>query len=277
MTVLVCSFTGWLQVRLATNPDPPDERRGISGYTFALPGEPDLDRRVRTSDPAAPRSHGPPIGIHVRTVAADGVALADHPLLGARLDLLGEPMFESVNDVVMAQGIEALEPFDVLLSKAGFRLRRRDYLDPARPGLTVYSAPPALLAARRTAEVKLDTAILKEATGGTDPAAFRAARLALLEADLRDATDPALRAGLGRRISELKNTDPRDRRTVSMTFVESRKYQLNGPVELVDPDGWLARLDRTAPFACDIVMGSWDVDALSAYVTGAVSLPLTDP
>ena len=53
MSLVVCSFTGWVQVRLATNPDPTDEPRGVSGYTFALPGEPDLDRVLRTCDPVA--------------------------------------------------------------------------------------------------------------------------------------------------------------------------------------------------------------------------------
>jgi len=74
MSVIVCSFAGWIQIRLATNPDPPDEPRGISGYTFALPGEPALDRLLRTSDPVAPRSHGPLIGVAVRAVTVDGVA-----------------------------------------------------------------------------------------------------------------------------------------------------------------------------------------------------------
>ena len=34
MSVIVCSFAGWIQIRLATNPDPPDEPRGISGQGF---------------------------------------------------------------------------------------------------------------------------------------------------------------------------------------------------------------------------------------------------
>src|SRR5688500_5259039 len=36
------TFRGWFQARLPTDPDPFDEPRGISGYAWALPGEPDL-------------------------------------------------------------------------------------------------------------------------------------------------------------------------------------------------------------------------------------------
>jgi hypothetical protein len=273
MSVLVCRFAGWLQVRLATNPDPPDEPRGISGYTFALPGEPDLDRLLRTRDPVAPRSHGPSIGIAVRGVSVDGIDVTGHPLVGAALELHGQPMFQSVNDVVMAQGIEALEPFDLSLTQGEFRFRRRDYLDPDRPELTVYTAPPALLAARRTASFALGTQLMQEATGGSDPVAFRAARLATLQADLLVTKDPYLHAGLTRRISELEIDDPSDHRTVSMTFIESRTYQLNGPIDLMDPAGWLTGLDRFTTNPIAISMGSWDADALSAYVVGTIAFP----
>jgi hypothetical protein len=272
VSLVVCSFTGWVQVRLATNPDPTDEPRGVSGYTFALAGEPDLDRVLRTSSPVAPRTHGEPIGVFVRRVTVDGVAVGTHPLLGAQLDLLGTPMFESVNEVVMEQGEEPLEPFDVQLVRGAFRFQRRAFLDPSTPDATVYTVPRAVLATRR-AEVALDTSVLQEAYGTTDPSAFRAGRLHLLQADLQNATDPVQRAALGRRISELEITDPNDHRTVSMTFIERRHFELNGPTALVDPDGWLATLDTAQTFACDAVMGAWDADTLTAYYTGTLALP----
>ena len=42
--MLVIEFNGWFQCRLATDPDPYDEPRGVSGYVHAYAGEPDLDR-----------------------------------------------------------------------------------------------------------------------------------------------------------------------------------------------------------------------------------------
>jgi hypothetical protein len=269
--IVVLSFTGWVQVRLATNPDPTDEPRGVSGYTFALPGEPDLDRVLRTSQPIAPRSHGPAIGVFVRSVAIDGVVVPTHPLTGARVDLLADPRFESVNEVMMEQGEEPLEPFDVQLVQGAFRFRRRAYLDPEQPDATVYTVPRTYLEPRR-AKVSFGTTIMQEATGGSDPVAFRKARLALLEAELATTTEPVARAALGRRISELRITDPNDHRTASMQFIESRHFELNGPTTLVDPAGWLGAPDTFATFACDLVMGSWDADALSAYATGTLTL-----
>jgi hypothetical protein len=272
VSVIVCAFNGWVQIRLATNPDPTDETRGVSGYTFALPGEPDLDRLLRTSNPVAPRTHGPPIGLAVRRVTVDGRGVDTHPLIGAQVDFLQGPIFESVNEVMMEQGEEPLEPFDVQLTQGGFRFERRAFLDPSRPDATVYTVSRATLETRR-AQITLDTTILKEATGGTDPVAFRRRKRELLEADLPRTTDPVARAGLLRRISELEITDPNDHRTQSMLFIESRHYELNGPTALVDPEGWLTGLDTFSTFGCDLVMGSWDADALSAYATGTITLP----
>lgn len=273
---LVLAFAGFVQVRLATNPDPTDEPRGVSGYTFALPGEPDLDRVVRTSNPRVARSHGPAIGVTVRAVSAGGVDVPAHPLIGAALDLLGEPKFESVNEVVMEQGTEILEPFDVQLVHGGFRLQRRAFLDPARPDLTVYTAPRALLDARK-ATYSMDTTTMIEAAYGTnDPAAFRSTRLAAVETELAAAKatiprDAVTIAALERRASELRITG--DRRTGAMKFIEYRHFDLNGPTTLVDPAGWLAGLDAAQPFACDVAMGAWDADALAFYATGTLALP----
>ncbi len=272
MSVIVCAYHGWTQCRLATNPDPTDEKRGVSGYTFALPGEPDLDRVLRTRDPIAPRTHGPPIGLAVHRVTVDGREVASHPLVGARVDLVGDALFESVNEVIYTMGEEPLEPFEIALTQGAFRLQRRSFLDPTHEDATVYSVPRALLDAH-AADVTLGSQIMREATGGDDPVAFRARRLALLQEDLAGCTDPTMRAALGRRISELEITAPSDHRTQSMLFIETRNYPLNGPTTLVDPEGWLTHLDTYADFPCCMVLGSWDADALSAYATGTLTLP----
>ncbi len=187
------------------------------------------------------------------------------------MDFLSAPLFESVNDVVMDQGIEALEPFDLALTQGEFRFRRRDYLDPGHPEATVYTVPPALLAKRRTAGFSYGTQLMQEALGMTDATAFRAARLATLRSDLEITKDPVARAGLTRRISELELDDPQDHRTTSMYFIETRTYQLNGPIELVDPARWLAGLDTYLDNQISLVMGAWDADAMSAYAAGTVA------
>lgn len=266
--MITLELTGWMQVRLATNPDPTDEPRGISGYTFALPGEADLDRIVRTSNPVSPRTHAPQIGVFVTTVNGD----TKHPLVGARFDFVGAAKFQSVNEIVMEQGTEILEPFEISICKDGFHLQRRSFIDPGRPELTVYTAPRAAILAR-AASYEMSTDMMQEALGTTDPVAFRAARLSTLRGDFAKATDPTERAALARRISELEITDPNDRRYYSMKFIERRHFELNGPTQLTDPDGWLAKLDTSATFACDIAMGAWDVDVLTFYTKATLALP----
>lgn len=267
---LVLDFAGWMQVRLATNPDPTDEPRGVSGYTFALPGEADFDRVVRSSDPVSPRTHAPALGVFVRGVSGD----TKHPLVGARVDLVGPAKFESVNEVVMAQGTEILEPFELAIVKASFQLQRRSFIDPGNPDWTVYTAPRAAILAR-AATYEMSTDLLEEALDTKDPIAFRHARLAVLQADYANATDPTERAGLERRIRELQITDPGDRRFYSMKFIERRHFELNGSTTFADPDRWLPDLDPTAVFLCDIAMGAWDVDVLSFYAKGTLALPTT--
>src|SRR5262245_42367292 len=98
--MLIIDFEGWFQCRLPTDPDPTDEPRGVSGFTFALPGEPDFDRVIRFHEPIPPRSHGPRIGVFVKSVSVDGRHVPEHPLVGGRVDLLGQPRFESRNYVL---------------------------------------------------------------------------------------------------------------------------------------------------------------------------------
>ena len=43
---LYLHFEGYFQCRLATDPDPTREPRGVSGYTYALAGEDDLDQVI---------------------------------------------------------------------------------------------------------------------------------------------------------------------------------------------------------------------------------------
>lgn len=68
------SFAGWFQCRLATDPDPYDEPRGVSGYVHAYAGEPDLDRIVSFKPPPFRRTHGRDIGVAVDAVAHEGIA-----------------------------------------------------------------------------------------------------------------------------------------------------------------------------------------------------------
>src|SRR4051794_3229551 len=81
---LVLAFEGWCSLRQPTDPDPFDEPRGVSGYSFAFAGEPDLDRviNLQPRPGGVYRSHGPELGVSVRAASrTDGQAVP--ALLGA--------------------------------------------------------------------------------------------------------------------------------------------------------------------------------------------------
>lgn len=268
-------FAGWFQVRLATDPDPTDERRGVSGYSFALPGEPDLDRIVRLQDPVAPRSHGPAVGVRVQQVLLGGRPVPGHALEAARVNLLGKARFEMRNYVLTDgnAGTEAIDPFHIEFAAPAVTLRRVDHLDPARPGLAITEVPLPLLQ-RRGGAVQLDLGMFREVTGLPDCLTYRRRRRDLLQADLQGASDPVARAALGKRLSELGIEDPRDRRVLALSFKESRAFALNGSVEVVGNAAALgARIDPQADWPIRFWNGVWDCDALCGYMSGTLSIP----
>src|ERR1700730_1603882 len=122
--MMTLKFSGWFQCRLATDPDPSDEPRGVSGFTFALPGEPDLDRIIRFQPQGtAYRCCCPPIGVHIKGVYEDGCKIDDHPLAGADVDLLHDPKFLGENGIIV-QYNEPIVPFHLCISKGELRLSR---------------------------------------------------------------------------------------------------------------------------------------------------------
>ena len=110
---LVLEFEGWCSLRLPTDPDPSDEPRGISGYTFAFAGEPDFDRILNLQPRAGMhyRSHGPELGVTVRSAQRAPTAARCRRSQGARVDLLGEPIIENRNWTLTLPGFEPIVPF----------------------------------------------------------------------------------------------------------------------------------------------------------------------
>ncbi|KYG06206.1 hypothetical protein BE21_36195 [Sorangium cellulosum] len=273
--MLIVDFDGWFQCRLATDPDPTDELRGASGFTFALPGEPDLDRIIRFQDPVAPRSHGPAVGVRVKRVSLDGQLLSDHPLLGARVDLLGEPKFESRNYVLRDSGQGAIAPFHLRISGGGIAVEREDLLYPADPFRRLHEIPAAFHARRGSLiPLTVDRIKIADATGIADPAAYRRRRRELLEADLRRTEDPVVRAALGKRIAELSITDPDRLQVAGLTLYGDYRFAINGPASVVDPDRLLgAAIDPEEDWPIAFWMGAWDSDALCGWMRGMLSIP----
>src|SRR5690349_8943282 len=109
-------FEGYFMCRLATDPDPTNEERGMSGYTMALAMEDPLDQVIRLQADAKwlARNARPPlldmqiaIGVTVRSVQFQGAPFdGARALLGAKVYLDGAdfplkgPTFESRNSTV---------------------------------------------------------------------------------------------------------------------------------------------------------------------------------
>lgn len=142
-------FAGHVQLRMATDPDPTMDPRGLSGYTFALPGEPDFDG-VLHFQPDEPgvweRDCGgheftPRVGVRVHRVERHGFPESSAPWLGARLSLVGARLAE-YNGLVTRNDLFALDPVHVRVVAEDQTplLERCDELDPAAPGLTLFRA-----------------------------------------------------------------------------------------------------------------------------------------
>ena len=184
-------FEGWFQCRLARDPDPSDEKRGISGAAFATVYEPDLDRIIRLNDAVASRAtylpaghQVPTVGVSVKSVYIDGQRNAAHPLLGARVDLLDGPVFQALNGVFSMPGNEVIDPFHISLSRGDLHLSRKDLWDPTQPDLTIYDLPldSPLLARRRPVSQEANSVDTREATGIFNPAEYAKKRILDLEA-----------------------------------------------------------------------------------------------
>jgi hypothetical protein len=262
MTVIFY-FGGWFQCRLATDPDPSDEPRGVSGYVHAVAGEPDLDRILRLQ-PAGTvrRQFCPEIGVTVHSVVVDGATVADHPLVGAEVDLLDNPVFEGRNGIVADTGFEPIVPFHLQVSKGSFRLHRR-HLDSEEFPFGELQATG----------VQPGTTDITEATGIADLAAVWRGRKVDVDRMAQETTDEVTRTALTARSRLLG--------TLAFTrFFGARMLyaiSLRGSGGCDDPDSVLpGRADTSVPWLVDAWLGGWDADALSGYLKGSLQVEAAD-
>ncbi len=262
------SFAGWFSCRLATDPDPFDEPRGVSGTTFACAGEPDLDRIIRFRPQPVDRVPGPRVGVRVTAVAGEGRAIED-PWLGAAVELGGEPRFEGRNGLLSIPGSEVIDPLEIAVAGRGVVLRRRDWLDGSDGGVLAAAAEDlARRAAGGIERGEAASAAIGEATGIDDFLAYRLDRAAALERALAGAADPVAAAGLRRRREAL---GPVARMRVSYA-VDLGERGGRGRIEEGGAD---PGIDLDAPWPLRFWMGAWDADALCGFVAGTLGLPVS--
>ena len=267
--MLELDLAGWFQCRLATDPDPADEGRGVSGWTFAVTHEPDLDRVIWFQDPPMRRSHGPDVGVTVREVRVFRQPQPGHPLAGAGVELLDGPRFEGRNGLVAEDGEELVDPFHLRVSAGGVTLRREDLHDPRR--LPISEVRPEHLVRRLAKGVEGDAdsvAEVQDATGIPDIRAHILERASALSVELQAAGDAATAAGLQKRLRGLRPLIPI---RVSYDFGIG---EFGGDVEVRDDDAAIGgEVDRQAPWPLRTWFGGFDADALCGFAKGTLEVP----
>ena len=273
------NFEGWFQCRFATDPDPSDDPRGVSGPTFTVPGEPPFDRIIRLQDPVSPR-YPYTVGVNVGSVEIDGAPAADHPLVGAPVSLLGDPQFLQRNLITaQAAWVVIIDPFELQVSGGGVELRRKALWDVTQPKFTYDDVfLQADVVAPRQNTVAVQSAEVAEATGLLDYVAVRAQRARDLEKMLGETTDPTERLALEKRLQALAAdrimAGQQLAATQFMGMQASYAFPLNGRPHVVDPDDRLGgEVGRSQVWPIEFWLGGYDVDALCGYMRGDLTVP----
>lgn len=301
---LTAHFEGYFLCRLATDPDPTNEERGMSGYTMALVSEPPLDqvirlqeagRRTRLRPPA--RDMGMRIGVDVRSVTFDGQPWYGHPLVGAKVRLLGRnrpfrgPTFESRNNITGSDDNFGfvVDPFILQLEKeaadghGAVEVRAVDYLDPADPKKRIWEiADPAQYGRRLPVATAANSQEVAEAIGVVDYYGYFRDRRRYLRREIEEGERRlAGLAGRERRRLEVQVEEYRSRlyqlefwgdRVISKLGAQvSWAFDTNGP-QRVRGD-LLGKVDRRQPWHVAFWFGGWDGDLLTGYLRGTLSMP----
>ena len=308
MSTLTLNFEGWFQMRMATDPDPTDEKRGVSGYTFALAGEPDLDaklhlqpdepgvwqRKFGPGDDDGPNlpvgaqsKYGPRVGVTVTSASIGSDNAPEH--IGARVALLDAAILEH-NGVLVRNDYFFIDPLRVRVFKADGTtlIERRDWVNPSDPSMPLWEATSAQLIRRQPTIMQSNSPMVALATGLKDASNAtcienrkeRQQNLVALFKKTKDATE---RAALTTRIEQLNiveqwwnlavgtfNDRPIDRRAHQLTLLfDGWNIGVCGDVYANAPGG-----DPSQEWPLAFWMGGWDGDALCGYIRGTWQIPL---
>jgi len=294
---------GYYQMRMATDPDPPDDPRGLSGYTFALPGEPDFDHKLHFQPDergahqrlyGLPGAPGPQIGVKVVDAMENGAQRPD--IRGCRVLFVDAEIVER-NGVIVRNDMFVIDPLRVRIEGEGNRkalLDRVDILsgDPQKPNLPITEATSAQIQRRQLQGGFMDMACkVALATGLPSPDAAsllanrreRQRNLIALRNTIDPTQQPGEYSGLTTRITQLDilkewwdlsapSARPLDRRARQLALLaDGWNIDVNGPV-LSNELG----ADETKLWNLSFWMGGWDGDALCGFIQGELNVPLRE-
>lgn len=267
---LSVDFEGYYQVRLATGGDPYADPRGVSGWIFALPGEPDLDRVLRLkAQGTSLRDHiDPDIEIGVAVTSATSATGPEVSLVGAAVDFLDSAVFEGHNGVLSNDGDEPIVPMRISVSGGGWRLERSaedEYTSP-------FTKQTALGQVRSPDSAELRARLGVPVVTGQDMAPY----IENTQARLRAARDDALTRGdqdaaavLAFRHDQIGSPN--------WTFLADVgwRLELTGSDAVAEHPGALP-VSTTASWWLELLSTGYDPDAQTAVLRGVLHVPLTD-
>jgi hypothetical protein len=277
---------------MATDPDPTDEPRGMSGYTFALAGEPDFDSILHFQPDEKgvwqrpfgllPGGTRPRVGVTVYEAFRDGVF--DPRFIGARVAFEGAKVVER-NGLVVRNDFFAVDPLCVrVYSGRELIVGRDDYLNEKSLDFSINDATSDQLKRRQPARFDAASSEVAAATGlpNTDPEtllANREARRESLKQLLCETLDPIEKSALETRIEQLEllhqwwnislKEKPLDRRASALLWqFKGWRTDINGKVIAN-----AIKADEGQRWPIEFWMGGWDGDALCAYIQGSWFIP----
>jgi len=292
-------FKGWAQGRIPTDPDPSNDPRGVSGYTFALPGEPDLDRIIyfQQKDGVIRRSHCPAVGVFVTSgyeFVTEGKGgevefvskipiVEGHPLYNAKIDLLGNATFDSRNSTLIYNGFGIVNPFMIGIEGNDLTISRRFYADTSNEQDSLENYDISTLTPFMMTTVVVNSLEIILGSDVLDRTAFRNERRELLQKDLavlreqeqKNPNDTSVLiqiAALEKRIAELKLNDPANRRTNQIGTQVMINYPLNAKTASLNNEP----IAPLVPWPTMIWLGGWDADAMGFCVNGYVQVILQE-
>jgi hypothetical protein len=301
--LLEIQFQGYFLCRLATDPDPTNEERGVSGYTMSLLDEDPLDQVIRTQitpeyaarnlrEPA--ERQGIRVGVDVYNVLFDGKPFDRglQVLQGAKLFFEGAddpfpgPIFDSRNNIVGSDDNMSfvINPFELAIRNDKVDLKAIDYLNPADPRQKIWQIEDP-----STYTSRLPTAF---ASGSTQASAsiqvfdiygyFRDRRRwlgdrikelekALAEGKGDPAAIEAKIQGLTTRIYQIEFWG--DRFATKLQFQLTYSLNINGPQTFTGQEHLGGEVDTTHPWPVTFWLGGWDGDLLTGFMQGSLSVP----
>lgn len=289
LPTLDIGFQGYFTCRIATDPDPSNEDRGMSGYTMALPNEDRLDQIIRLQADAEfwsrnmrkPLDEMPyKIGVQVSRVQFDGRDYAPAASLVSSLVYLdgrnGQegPVFESRNNTTGSDDTMAfvIDPFVLRIDGPAATITAIDYLDPSDPAKPVWAiTDPAQYARRLTRCVSENDQEVAQAIGVFDAYGYFRDRRRFLEQQIAAGGDPATIESYRSRLFQLETWG--DRVISKINLRCDWMFDINGQQLVTQRQPLGGTLITNQPWTVSFWFGGWDGDLLVGYMRGLLRIP----